>query len=56
MVHATDLTRSDWQATVTDEQLAASITHGKGKMPPFPNLPPKLVQALIARIRASRGR
>jgi hypothetical protein len=56
MVHAADLTRADWQATVTDEQLAASIVNGKGKMPPFPNLPPKIVAGLVGRIRSVRGR
>jgi mono/diheme cytochrome c family protein len=56
MVHARDLTEADWQATVTDDQLAASIVNGKGKMPPFGNLPPKVIAGLVARIRASRGR
>jgi len=56
MVHAADLTRADWQATVTDEQLAKTIQTGKGKMPPFPELPPKIVAGLVGRIRASRGR
>jgi len=56
MVHAADLTRPDWQATMTDAHLAGSIVSGKGKMPPFPNLPAKIVAGLVARIRASRGR
>jgi hypothetical protein len=56
MVHAADLTRPDWQSTVTDEQIATSIVNGKGKMPAFANLPPKLVAGFVARIRASRGR
>ena len=56
MVHARDLTQADWQASVTDEQMAASIANGKGKMPPFANLPPKVIAGLVARIRASRGR
>jgi mono/diheme cytochrome c family protein len=55
MVHATDLTQADWQKTVTDDQLVASIMNGKGKMPPFANLPPKVIAGLVARIRASRG-
>ncbi len=56
MVHAADLTRADWQATITDEQLATAIVNGKGKMPRFPDLPAKIVAGLVARIRASRGR
>jgi mono/diheme cytochrome c family protein len=56
MVHAADLTLADWQATVTDAQIAGVIVNGKGKMPPFGNLPPKIIAGLVARIRASRGR
>jgi cytochrome c oxidase cbb3-type subunit 3 len=55
MVKAQDLTRADWQSSVTDEQLAAAITNGKGRMPKF-DLPPALVSGIVARIRASRGR
>ena len=55
MVHAADLTLADWQASVTDEQIATVIVNGKGKMPPFGNLPPNIVAGLVARIRASRG-
>jgi len=57
MVYATDLTRPDWQATVTDDQLASSIMVGKGKMPSFVKiLPPATINGLVARIRATRGR
>jgi len=56
MVHAADLTRDDWQATVTDAQIAAVIVAGKGKMPAFPNLPEKIISGFVARIRAYRGR
>jgi cytochrome c oxidase cbb3-type subunit 3 len=55
MVRATDLTQEAWQAEITDEQIAASIRNGKGKMPRF-DLPPNVVSALIGRIRSSRGR
>jgi mono/diheme cytochrome c family protein len=55
MVRASDLTREDWQAKVSDAEIAATITQGRGKMPKF-DLPPKVVDALVARIRASRGR
>ncbi len=53
-VRASDLTRPDWQSSVTDAQLAASITNGKGRMPKF-DLPPALLSGLVSRIRASRG-
>jgi mono/diheme cytochrome c family protein len=55
MVKASDLTREEWQARVTDGDIAAVITTGKSKMPKF-DLPPKVVEGLVARIRAMRGR
>jgi mono/diheme cytochrome c family protein len=55
MVKATDLTRDDWQRSMTDNQIAASIATGKGRMPRF-DLPPNVITGLVARIRASRGR
>jgi cytochrome c oxidase cbb3-type subunit 3 len=55
MMKATDLTRADWQSSVTDAQLAASITNGKGRMPKF-DLPPALLSGIVSRIRASRGK
>jgi cytochrome c oxidase cbb3-type subunit 3 len=55
MVKATDLTQGEWQASVTDAQITASISNGKGKMPRF-DLPPNVMAGLVARIRASRGR
>jgi cytochrome c oxidase cbb3-type subunit 3 len=54
MVGAADLTRPDWQAKVADEQLAASIKNGKGKMPKF-DLPPNVIDGLVQRIRAARA-
>jgi cytochrome c oxidase cbb3-type subunit 3 len=55
MVHAPDLTRADWQAKVSDEEIARMITTGKDRMPKF-DFPPEVVQGLTKRIRASRGR
>src|ERR1700733_7914028 len=55
MVKAQDLTRPDWQSSVTDEQLVAAITNGKGRMPKF-DLPATLLSGIVARIRASRGK
>jgi mono/diheme cytochrome c family protein len=55
MVHAPDLTREDWQAKVTDAEIAISIKGGKGKMPKF-DVPEPVVQGLVARVRAARGR
>jgi Cytochrome C oxidase, cbb3-type, subunit III len=55
MVKATDLTNGDWQDKVQDGDIAATIKTGKNKMPKF-DLPDSVVQGLVARIRASRGR
>ncbi len=54
-VKATDLTSEDWQAKVTDGDIAATIKNGKNKMPKF-DLPDSVVQGLVARIRAVRGK
>lgn len=50
MVHAADLSRAEWQASVTDEQIAATIRQGKGRMPGFA-LPDATVQRLVALVR-----
>jgi len=54
MFKAADLSRENWQSTVKDEEIAAAITNGKGRMPKF-DLPPDIVQGLVARIRSFRG-
>jgi len=56
MVHAADLTLASWQAGVTDDEMANVITNGNGKMPKFPDLPPKIVLGLVGRIRSLKGR
>jgi cytochrome c oxidase cbb3-type subunit 3 len=50
MLHASDLTRSDWQSKVTDAEMAATIKGGKDKMPRF-DLPDPVIKGLVARIR-----
>jgi mono/diheme cytochrome c family protein len=50
LVHASDLSRPDWQATVTDDQIASTIHQGRGRMPAF-NLPDATVARLVALIR-----
>ncbi len=55
MVHAPNLTLPDWQAKVTDAQMAQVIITGKNRMPKF-ELPADVVGGLVARIRASKGR
>jgi mono/diheme cytochrome c family protein len=55
MVRAPDLTREDWQSRVTDAEIAATIKHGKGKMPNF-DVPDSVIEGLVARVRAARGR
>ena len=52
MVHATDLTLPEWQAKMTDAQIATSIVTGKNKMPRF-DFPPDVLRGLVARIRAA---
>lgn len=54
LVKAPDLTRPDWQAKVTDEEIAARIRSGKGLMPPN-DLPDSTINGLVARVRALRG-
>jgi hypothetical protein len=55
MVQAPDLSRNDWQAKVTDAEMAATIRNGRNRMPKF-DLPEPVVGGLVARIRALRGR
>jgi mono/diheme cytochrome c family protein len=53
MVKAPNLTDPQLLGARTDEQLAATIRAGRGKMPAFPQLPPAVVAALVRRIRAA---
>jgi cytochrome c oxidase cbb3-type subunit 3 len=55
MVHATNLTQAEWQAKVTDQDIADVIRNGKNRMPKF-DFPPDVVAGLVARIRMARGR
>jgi cytochrome c oxidase cbb3-type subunit 3 len=50
LVHASDLSRPDWQASVTDDAIASTIRTGRGRMPAF-NLPDATVARLVALIR-----
>lgn len=54
MFKAADLTRPDWQAKVKDDDIAAAIVNGKGRMPKF-ELSPEIVRGLVARVRSFRG-
>jgi mono/diheme cytochrome c family protein len=54
LLHAPDLTLPDWQAKVTDMQIAQVIVTGKNRMPKF-DFPPDVLSGLVARIRASRA-
>ena len=51
MFKAADLSNPEWQGKVKDEDIAASITNGKGRMPKF-ELPPDVVKGLVARVRS----
>lgn len=55
MVHAPNLTLADWQAKMSDQEIADVIRNGKNRMPQF-DFPPDVVAGLVARIRASKGR
>jgi len=55
MVHAPDLSRDDWQAKITDAEMAATIKNGRNRMPKF-DLPEPVLRGLVARIRSLRGR
>jgi mono/diheme cytochrome c family protein len=55
MVRAPDLTRADWQARVTDEEIVQIIRTGRNKMPSF-DLPPAALEGLVKRIRANRAK
>ncbi len=49
-VKARNLTDPAWQESATDEQIATSITQGKGQMPKFA-LPASTVQQLVKLVR-----
>ena len=49
-VAARNLADPRWQSSITDEQIAAVITHGKGRMPTF-SLKADTVKSLIRLIR-----
>jgi hypothetical protein len=55
MVNAPDITRPELLSAMTDEDIAAQIRNGKNRMPKF-DLPDQVVQGLVARVRANRGR
>jgi len=54
LLHAPDLTRAEWQSSVTDNDVAVMIRNGKNRMPKF-DLPEPVVRGLVARIRSLRG-
>ncbi len=53
MVKAPDLTNGDWQASVSDADVAALIKNGRNRMPKF-DLPAPVIAGLVARVRALR--
>jgi cytochrome c oxidase cbb3-type subunit 3 len=54
MLHTRDLTDPEWQAKMSDADIAATIRTGKDKMPKF-DLPDPVMQGLVARIRQLKG-
>ena len=55
MFKAADLGREEWQSKVKDEEIAATILNGRGRMPKF-ELPEELVKGLVGRVRSFRER
>lgn len=55
MFRAPDLTRADWQARVSDQEILETIRKGRNKMPAF-DLPEAVLKGLVQRIRANRQR
>jgi cytochrome c oxidase cbb3-type subunit 3 len=55
MFKASDLSRAEWQDKVNDDEIAATIVNGKGRMPKF-ELPEDVVKGLVVRVRSFRGR
>ena len=51
MVQAPDLTQTELLQKLSDDDIASTIKHGKNRMPPFANLPDRVVAALVLRIR-----
>jgi mono/diheme cytochrome c family protein len=54
MFKAADLGKEEWQSKVKDDDIAATIKNGKGRMPKF-DLPDDVVRGLVTRIRSFRG-
>jgi cytochrome c oxidase cbb3-type subunit 3 len=55
MFKAADLSSEDWQSKATDQEIAAAIANGKGRMPKF-DLPEDIVKGLVVRVRSFRGK
>ena len=55
MFKAADLGREEWQSKIKDDEIAAIITTGKGRMPKF-ELPEDVVKGLVVRVRSFRGK
>jgi mono/diheme cytochrome c family protein len=54
MVQAPDLSRREWQAKISDAEMADVIKNGRNRMPRF-DLPEPVLHGLVARIRSLRG-
>jgi mono/diheme cytochrome c family protein len=55
MMRAPDLTRTDWQEKVSDQDILETIRKGRNKMPAF-DLPEQALKGLVQRIRTNRQR
>jgi cytochrome c oxidase cbb3-type subunit 3 len=51
MVRPPDFTQPLWQKAALDDQMSHAIKKGKGRMPPFPQLPDDTITGLVKLIR-----
>lgn len=56
MFRAANLADEDFQAKITDQQMATSIHDGKNRMPKFDQLPDPVIKGLVGRVRSFRGK
>ena len=50
-VHAPDLTRDEFLSSKSDEEIATTIRSGRNEMPPFNQIPERVLAGIVQRIR-----
>lgn len=51
-MRAPDLSNKDWQAKISDQQIADTIKNGRGRMPGFDSLPASSLDQLVKHVRS----